>query len=53
MVMITLPTIMQTLRPNRSLMYGTSGTAHTAPMEKAAVITPRRAPLGLLKSASS
>ena len=50
MVMTTLPMIMHTLRPNLSLTYGTSGTAHAAPIEKAAVITPRSAPLGLLKS---
>ena len=50
MAIIALPNTMHAFRPYLSLMNGTNGSARTAPMEKAAVIKPRSAPLGLWKS---
>lgn len=44
------PRVMLCLRPNLSLTYGTTGIAMTAPMLKAALMRPRRAPFGLSKS---
>lgn len=46
------PMVMLCLRPIRSLVYGTMGRAITAPMLKAAVMSPSRAPFGLSKSGS-
>ena len=44
------PRVMLCLRPNLSLTYGTTGIAMTAPILKAALMRPRRAPFGLSKS---
>lgn len=49
-VMIADPIVMLCLRPNRSFTHGTTGKITTAPIEKAAVISPRIAPVGSLKS---
>ena len=47
---MTEPKVILCLRPNLSLTYGTTGIAMTAPMLKAALMRPRRAPFGLSKS---
>jgi hypothetical protein len=47
---ITEPKVMLCFRPKRSLTYGTTGIAMTAPMLKAALMRPSRAPFGLSKS---
>jgi hypothetical protein len=49
---ITEPNVMLCFRPKRSLTYGTTGITMTAPMLKAALMRPRRAPFGLSKSIS-
>jgi len=51
-LMMAEPSTTQAFRPKRSFTYGTKGTAMTAPMENAAVMTPSKAPVGLLKSAN-
>jgi hypothetical protein len=50
--MIHDPKKIDHLRPKRSLMYGTKGSAKTAPRLYAAEIIPRSAPFGWLKSAN-
>jgi hypothetical protein len=47
---IAEPSVMLCFRPKRSLTYGTIGIARTAPILNEALISPRRAPLGLSKS---